>query len=325
MKLFLGLMELGINKSMHDFWNLGNKGNSLFQARSFLLYLGRIFKIFQGFFMRIFLSFCLFSGFLLASNILNGIAFKVNNYPITIYELKNLQKEKKISKEEAKRLLIIQAIKLQEAERLQIYADEVAIDKQIEAAAKMQGISRDEFVANMVGNGYSYEKLRAFYKKNIEEELLTQRILSTNLKIIDEKELRKYYEENKKEFTLPKEVVVIQYAAQDDRALARAINNPLIQIPGVSKREERVALAGINPQIAQMFAQTKKGEFTPVVNNGGASLSFYIKDKIGSTLMPFDQMKPMIMQQVVLARKDKILQEYFDRLITSAVITEIRE
>ncbi|WP_034583748.1 peptidylprolyl isomerase [Helicobacter pametensis] len=261
----------------------------------------------------------------LASTLIDGIAFKVNNYPITIYELTQLQKEKKISKAQAKRLLILKAIKHQEAERLQIVADEVAIDKQIETAASMQGISRDKFIANMISSGYSYEELREFYKEQIQEELLTQRILSTNLKIIDEKELRKYFDEHKQEFTLPKEVVVVQYAAQNDKMLAQAINNPLIQTPGVNKREERISLSGINPQIAQMFAQTKKGQFTPVINNGGASLSFYIKEKIGSIVMPFDQMKPIIMQQVVLSRKDAILQEYFDRLITSALITNIRD
>lgn len=275
--------------------------------------------------MRLILPLCFLSLFLSAANIVDGIAFKVNNYPITLFELTQLQKEKKISKKEAERLLIIKAIKIQEAERLQITADEIAIDQQIEAAASMQGISRDQFVARMVGNGYSYEELRRFYREKIQEELLTQRILSTNLKIVDEKELKKYYDEHKSEFTLPKEVVVIQYAAQNEKALAQAINNPLIQTPGVNKREERVTLAGINPQIAQMFAQTKKGTFTPVINNGGTSLSFYIKDKIGSTLMPFDQMKPIIIQQVVLSRKEAILQEYFDRLITSATITEIRE
>ena len=275
--------------------------------------------------MRTFLS-LIFSGlFLFASNPVDGIAFKVNNYPITLYELATLQKEKKISKDEAQRLLILKAIKIQEAQKLQIIADEISIDKQIESAASMKGISRDEFVAQMIGNGYSYEELRAFYKEQIQEELLTQRILSTSLKIIDEKEIRKYYDDHKKEFTLPKEVVIIQYAAQNEKMLAQAINNPLVQTPGVSRREERVTLAGINPQIAQMFAQTKKGEFTPVINNGGVSLSFYIKDKIGSILMPFEQIKPMIMQQVVLSRKEKILQEYFDRLITSAIITKVRD
>ena len=275
--------------------------------------------------MRISLFLIFFGLFLFASNVIDGIAFKVNNYPITLYELQNLQREKKISRDEARKLLILKAIKIQEAQKLQIIADEISIDKQIEAAASMKGVSRDQFVAQMVGNGYSYEELRAFYKEQIEEELLTQRILSTSLKIIDEKEIKKYYDDHKKEFTLPQEVVIIQYAAQNEKMLAQAINNPLIQVPGVNKREERIKLAGINPQIAQMFAQTKKGEFTPVINNGGASLSFYIKEKIGNILMPFDQIKPMIMQQVVLSRKEKILQEYFDRLITSAIITNIRD
>ena len=48
------------------------------------------------------------------------------------------------------------------------------IDEQIQAAATMKGISRDEFVANMISSGYSYEELRAFYKDYIQEQLLTQ-------------------------------------------------------------------------------------------------------------------------------------------------------
>lgn len=269
-----------------------------------------------------------FLGFLFlslnAQNIVDGIAFKVNNYPVTIYELQSLQKNKRISAKEAKRELILKVIKMQEAERLQIAAEETMIDQQIQAAATMKGISRDEFVANMITNGYSYEELRAFYKDYIQEQLLTQRILSTNLKIVDEKELKKFYDTHQKDFTLPKEVTVIQYASNNEKLLMRAMNSPLMQIRGVEKREEKITLSNINPQIAQLFADTPKGEFTQILNNGGAVLAFYIKDKIGSTLMPYEQIKPMIMQKIVYARKDKILEEYFERLIASAIITDVR-
>lgn len=260
-----------------------------------------------------------------AENIIDGIAFKVNNAPVTLYELKSLQKSKNISEKEAKKELILKIIKAQEAERLQIIADETMIDEQIQAAATMKGISRDEFVANMISSGYSYEELRAFYKEYIQEQLLTQRILSTNLKIVDEKELRKFYDTHQKDFTLPKEVVVVQYASNNEKLLAQAINNPLMQIRGVDKREDKISLSSINPQIAQLFADTPKGKFTQILNNGGAVVAFYIKDKIGSSLLPYDQIKPMIMQKVVYSRKDKILQEYFERLLASAIITNVRE
>lgn len=260
-----------------------------------------------------------------ATTPIDGIAFKVNNYPITLYEISKVKKDKKISDEEARRFLILKAVKLQEIQRLQIEANEIDIDRQIQAAASMKGISRDEFVAGMLNNGYSYEELRSFYKDQIEDDLLTQRILSTSLKIVDEKELKKYYDEHKSEFSMPKEVIVIQYAAQNEKMLTQAINNPLIRMPGVSRREEKVNLSGVNPQIAQLFAQTQKGQFTPIIDNGGASLAFYIKDKMGSISMPFDQIKQLIMQKVILSRKEKLLQEYFDRLIASAIVVEIRK
>lgn len=260
-----------------------------------------------------------------AQNIVDGIAFKVNNYPVTLYELQSLQQNQKLSPKQAREQLILKVIKMQEAERLQIIADETMVDQQIQAAATMKGISRDEFVANMIGSGYSYEELRAFYKEYIQNELLTQRILSTNLKIVDEKELKKFYDTHQKDFTLPKEVVVIQYASNNDKLLAQAMNNPLMQIRGVEKREEKISLANINPQIAQLFADTPKGEFTQILNNGGAVLAFYIKDKIGSTTLPYEQIKPMIMQKIVYERKDLILKEYFERLVASAIITDVRK
>ncbi|WP_170126763.1 peptidyl-prolyl cis-trans isomerase [Helicobacter brantae] len=270
--------------------------------------------------------FCLgaFFVFLVAQNVVDGIAFKVNNYPVTLYELQSLEQTQKLSPKQAKEQLILKVIKMQEIERLQIIADETMIDQQIQAAATMKGISRDEFVANMIGSGYSYEELRAFYKEYIQNELLTQRILSTNLKIVDEKELKKFYDTHQKDFTLPKEVVVIQYASNNEKLLAQAMNSPLMQIRGVEKREEKIALGNINPQIAQLFADTPKGEFTQILNNGGAVLAFYIKDKIGSTTLPYEQIKPMIMQKIVYERKDLILKEYFERLVSSAIITNVR-
>lgn len=270
--------------------------------------------------------FCFGLTFLLlnSQNIVDGIAFKVNNYPVTLYELQSLQKTRKLSSKEAKEQLILKIIKMQEAKRLQVIIDETMIDQQIQAAATMKGISRDEFVANMIGSGYSYEELRTFYREYIQNELLTQKILSTNLKIVDEKELKKFYDTHQKEFTLPKEVVVIQYASNNDKLLAQAMNNPLMQIRGVEKRQERITLGNINPQIAQLFADTPKGEFTQILNNGGAVLAFYIKEKIGSSILPYEQIKPMIMQKIVFSRKDKILKEYFDRLVASAIITDVR-
>ena len=262
---------------------------------------------------------------LYAEKIVDGIAFKVNNSPVTLYEITSLQKSKNISQKEAKKELILKVIKAQEAERLQIIADETMIDEQIQAAATMKGISRDEFVANMISSGYSYEELRAFYKDYIQEQLLTQRILSTNLKIVDEKELKKFYDTHQKDFTLPKEIVVIQYASSNEKLLAQAMNNPIMQVRGVDKREDKISLSSINPQIAQLFADTPKGKFTQILNNGGAVVAFYIKDKIGSSLLPYEQIKPMIMQKVVYARKDKILQEYFERLLASAIVTNVRK
>lgn len=256
---------------------------------------------------------------------INGLALKVNNFPITLHEIEELKKSKKISDKEARDFLILKAIKLQEIERLQIEANEIEIDRQIQAVASMKGISRDEFVENMMSDGYSYEELRSFYKNQVEDELLTQRILSTNLKIIDEKELQKYYQEHQEEFTLPQEVLVIQYAAQNEKLLTQAISNPLIRIPGVERREEKVNLSGINPQIAQLFAQTPTRQFTPIMDNGGISLAFYIKEKNGSIVMPFEQIKQFIIQKVILSRKDKLLQEYLDRLVASAIIVELRQ
>lgn len=271
---------------------------------------------------------CLIFAFFLTLNaeqIIDGIAFKVNNFPVTLYELKSLQKSKNISEKEARKELIFKVIKTQEAERLQIIADETMIDEQIQAAATMKGVSRDEFVANMISSGYSYEELRAFYKEYVQEQLLTQRILSTNLKIVDEKELQKFYDSHQKDFTLPKEVIVIQYASNNEKLLAQAINNPLMQIRGVDKREDKISLSSINPQIAQLFANTPKGKFTQILNNGGSVVAFYIKDKIGTSLLPYDQIKPMIMQKVIYSRKDKILQEYYERLLASAIIVNVRE
>ncbi|ANV98356.1 hypothetical protein BBW65_05865 [Helicobacter enhydrae] len=241
-----------------------------------------------------------------------------------MYEITQMMQQKKVSQKEARRLLILNALKKQEIQRMQIEADEISIDQQIDAAANMKGVSRDEFVANMVSDGYSYEELRSFYQNYVQEELLVQKILSNNIKIVDEKELKRYYETHQDEFSMPKEVTIVQYISQNPKALARAMNNPSSKVSGVEKREERVVLKGINPNIAQMFAQTPKGQFTQIVNNGGMALAFFIKDKQGNDLMPFDQIKPMIMQQVVLSRKDKILQEYYDRLLASAIIVEIR-
>ena len=61
------------------------------------------------------------------SNIVGGIAIKVNNDPITLYEIQSLSAKQHISKDKAQEILIAQRLKDQEIKRLNIAIDDMRL------------------------------------------------------------------------------------------------------------------------------------------------------------------------------------------------------
>ncbi|AFI04409.1 hypothetical protein [Helicobacter cetorum] len=257
--------------------------------------------------------------------VVGGISLLVNGSPITLYQIQEEQERSKVSKQQARDHLIAERIKNQEIERLKIHVDDDRLDQEMDMIARQQGMDLERFKQMLMSEG-QYANYREQMKEHLEMQDLLRNILLTNVDTSSETKMREYYNKHREQFSVPSEVETIRYTSEHQEDLEKAMADPNLQIPGVSKTDEKIDMKTLNPQIAQVFITHPKGSFTPIMNGGGGQfITFYIKEKLGKNEVSFSQAKQFIAQKLVEESKDKILEEHFEKLRVKAKIVIIRE
>ncbi|WP_187838973.1 SurA protein [Helicobacter pylori] len=265
------------------------------------------------------------AGNTLEDKVVGGISLLVNGSPITLYQIQEEQKKSKVSKAQARDRLIAERIKNQEIERLKIHVDDDKLDQEMAMMAQQQGMDLDYFKQMLKAEGH-YKLYRDQLKEHLEMQELLRNILLTNVDTSSETKMREYYNKHKEQFSIPTEIETVRYTSTNQEDLERAMADPNLEIPGVSKANEKIEMKTLNPQIAQVFISHEQGSFTPVMNGGGGQfITFYIKEKKGKNEVSFSQAKQFIAQKLVEESKDKILEEHFEKLRVKSRIVMIRE
>ncbi|MGL2754780.1 SurA protein [Helicobacter pylori] len=261
----------------------------------------------------------------LEDKVVGGISLLVNGSPITLYQIQEEQKKSKVSKAQARDRLIAERIKNQEIERLKIHVDDDKLDQEMAMMAQQQGMDLDHFKQMLMAEGH-YKLYRDQLKEHLEMQELLRNILLTNVDTSSETKMREYYNKHKEQFSIPTEIETVRYTSTSQEDLERAMADPNLEIPGVSKANEKIEMKTLNPQIAQVFISHEQGSFTPIMNGGGGQfITFYIKEKKGKNEVSFSQAKQFIAQKLVEESKDKILEEHFEKLRVKSRIVMIRE
>ncbi|GAA9502052.1 hypothetical protein BTM460_11700 [Helicobacter pylori] len=261
----------------------------------------------------------------LEDKVVGGISLLVNGSPITLYQIQEEQEKSKVSKAQARDRLIAERIKNQEIERLKIHVDDDKLDQEMAMMAQQQGMDLDHFKQMLMAEGH-YKLYRDQLKEHLEMQELLRNILLTNVDTSSETKMREYYNKHKEQFSIPTEIETVRYTATNQEDLERAMSNPNLEVPGVSKANEKIEMKTLNPQIAQVFISHEQGSFTPIMNGGGGQfITFYIKEKKGKNEVSFSQAKQFIAQKLVEESKDKILEEHFEKLRVKSRIVMIRE
>ncbi|RVY66022.1 SurA protein [Helicobacter pylori] len=261
----------------------------------------------------------------LEDKVVGGISLLVNGSPITLYQIQEEQKKSKVSKAQARDRLIAECIKNQEIERLKIHVDDDKLDQEMAMMAQQQGMDLDHFKQMLMAEGH-YKLYRDQLKEHLEMQELLRNILLTNVDTSSETKMREYYNKHKEQFSIPTEIETVRYTSTNQEDLERAMADPNLEIPGVSKANEKIEMKTLNHQIAQVFISHEEGSFTPVMNGGGGQfITFYIKEKKGKNEVSFSQAKQFIAQKLVEESKDKILEEHFEKLRVKSRIVMIRE
>lgn len=271
------------------------------------------------------LAMCALFGAILNANIIDGIAIKVDGNIITKYEITQLQKSQNLPKDKAIDALINEKLKENEIKRLGIKVDDERIDNEINSIAMANKITRAELESALQKQKINLDTYKAELKEHIINRELMQRILQTNSALASESDLQAFYEKNKNDFKIPTKVKVTSYVSNSDVELQRFLQNPLLLNPSIQSKDEEIDIRTLPTQVMGIFLDTPIKNFTPVLNSGSTLIVFFIKEKDGWEVLPFESAKSMVMQKYSQTRESEILNEYFTKVKANANIEMILE
>lgn len=271
------------------------------------------------------LTICALFSAILNANIIDGIAIKVDGNIITKYEITQLQKSQNLPKDKAIDALINEKLKENEIKRLGIKVDDERIDNEINSIAMANKITRTELESALQKQKINLDTYKAELREHIINRELMQRILQTNSALASESDLQAFYEKNKNDFKIPTKVKVTSYVSNSNVELQRFLQNPLLLNPSIQSKDEEIDIRTLPAQVMGIFLDTPIKNFTPVLNSGSTLIVFFIKEKDGWEVLPFESAKSMVMQKYSQTRESEILNEYFTKVKANANIEMILE
>ena len=273
--------------------------------------------------MRKYLLGSLFSLFVASSvfsapSLVNGIAFFVNGNPVTLLDVYKVQQRDKVEQNIAVDILINEKLHEEEIKKHNIIVTELELSDELNAIAKQNKTTSTQLESYIRTNGGNWES----YK---DERKLYQIISQESLKMVNEDELRNYYNAHKEEFSIPQSIDVKKFFSKEGAALETLVKSGGKTIPkGIGQENEVLQIAALNPQIVPAFVQGKVGTFTPIYPVGEDFITFLIEAKNNPSLAPFENVRDIILQKIMSQKEDYLIYEYFEKLRSDAKVNIIR-
>ncbi|MCI2235573.1 peptidyl-prolyl cis-trans isomerase [Helicobacter sp. CaF467b] len=280
--------------------------------------------------MRKYLLGSLFSLFVASSvfsapSLVNGIAFFVNGNPVTLLDVYKVQQRDKVEQNIAVDILINEKLHEEEIKKHNIIVTELELSDELNSIAKQNKTTSTQLESYIRTNGGNWESYKDEIKKRILKRKLYQIISQESLKMVNEDELRNYYNAHKEEFLIPQSIDVKKFFSKEGAALETLVKSGGKTIPkGIGQENEVLQIAALNPQIVPAFVQGKVGTFTPIYPVGEDFITFLIEAKNNPSLAPFENVRDIILQKIMSQKEDYLIYEYFEKLRSDAKVNIIR-
>ena len=262
---------------------------------------------------------------LLNSQLINGVALKVNGIPITLFDIQMVQKEIGCSKLKAVKLLIQSTLEEYEIQRLGLKASQGDIEHSISKILSQNGIASKELLFQTLSyQGVSKKLFLDKIKKEILRSKLYQTIASSKISQPTEKELREIYRNNINKWKIAQTYDVTIYFSNNIYALKEKLNNPLLLSRSIQIQHKIFQGNKLNPNIRKILSKTVDGKFSEITPFGGGYALFFINERHGEKLLTFDEVVDEIKNEELFSQQQKVVQNYFDRIKAEALIEYIR-
>jgi len=256
--------------------------------------------------------------FSLNAKIVDKVIASVNSEPITSFDVQTIINNTNLNEKQALNYLIDQKIIDSEIKKRGINVDDYEIEEAMGKIAKRNNLSLFEFKNILMQRG-EFEKLREQIKQNILKQKLFSQIVNAKLQITPE-EIKTYYNAHKNEFSVFDTVQVTKYIANNPEILKILFNNPFYNNKNITAKTLVLSSNNLRLDKIYLFKNTETNHFTPIINEGLSYITYYIISKNGKKILPFNQVKNVIANNLISKKRDKILKEYFNQIKNRAEI-----
>ncbi len=274
------------------------------------------------------LSFVTLGLTLLLSNaqaaMIDGVSLLINKEPITLYDIHKYATRFNLSKKEALDILVRQKLEESEIKKLGISIDNFEVDQYIENLAISNNMNQYDFLEMIRSKNIDVAEYKDDLKSKLKRDKLYKKIVSTKMQQLNDNELRTYYSENQGEFSQASAFDVTIYTSADQESLQMLAKNPMSAASGVELKEATFEAGKIDPKLALLLNKASQGSFTSIVKSEQNFVMFFVKTKHNVQSISFENAKNYIYGKLAEGKEQKAIEEYFEKLKSSANIQVIR-
>ena len=255
---------------------------------------------------------------------IDGVSVIINKEPITLYDVFKYSQRFNISKKESLDILVRQKLEDSEIKKLGISVDNFEVDQYIENLAISNNMSQYDFLNMIRSKNIEVSEYKEDLKKKLQRDKLYKKIISTKMQQMSDGELQAYYNDNLHEFSQASAFDVTIYTSANQQSLAAIQSNPMSAASDVQLQEGRIDAGKTDPQLLTLLNKTPKGKFSSISKSDSNYVMFFVKEKHNVQSVSFADAKNYIYNKLGEGKEQKAIEEYFEKLKSSANIQVVR-
>ncbi|NLY03888.1 MAG: hypothetical protein GXZ15_03505 [Campylobacter sp.] len=250
----------------------------------------------------------------------NWVVAKVNNEPITNYEVNQMMRAMGAqNKEQALDALINQKLQISEIKKRDIVASPYEVDQHIQRLAESNSMSVDELKEKMLAKGISEAKFREETAAGIKQSKLLSSVFMKADERVRPERAREFYDQNKMLFMNFSAINATRYAAETRQEIVDVTNGKFG--PRVFSHKISISRSQLNNETAYVFMNMNNGSFTPIMKTPeGYYEVLRVDSKSGMVAKSFEDVKEQIVMMLADQERAKAVESYFEILKAKAVI-----
>jgi len=256
----------------------------------------------------------------LPAKMIDGIALIVEGEAVTTAEIRAVRTQMAVSKSQAIDLLIQD--RLQKAAMKNISIPEIDIDKKISEIALQNNVTIPKMQKILQQQGTPWVKYRSSIRDALKKERFYQDEVVASTPTPSPDELKLFYKNHKKEFTLPTNIRMIEYTASSEKKMNKFLRTRNTSYVKVRKKTK--SIKNIEGSVLTMLLQTPNGAYTTPINAGDRYIVYKVLSKQGRTSMPYEAAQGAVAAKWKQEQQGKALKDYFEKLRTRADIKILR-